>query len=599
MKKLYLLLGLSIALFLWGNDSNLLINLDNRETISLNGNWRFIIDPFENGYYDYRLLPLKDGYFKNAKQRDRTERIEYNFDESGTLVVPGDWNTQDDRLFFYEGTIWYKKSFDYNRERNKRVFVYFGAVNYHAIVYLNGEKIGEHIGGFTPFNFEITNRLKERGNYLIVKVDNKRHLDGVPTVNFDWWNYGGLTRRVMLIEVPETFIQDYLIQLKKGTEDEVEGWVRLNGVDMQQKITVKIPELEFEKGFKTDKDGLAEISFKADFKFWSPWNPKLYKVIITCETDEIEDKIGFRHIEVIGEDILLNGEPIFLHGICIHEDAPFRTGRAFSIEDAKILLGWAKELNCNFVRLAHYPHNENMIRMADSMGIMVWAEIPVYWTIQWENNETFMNARNQLSEIITRDKNRASVIMWSMGNETPLYNSRLNFMSNLAKFAREKDQTRLITAAIESHYKNENTVIIDDPLGKYLDVLGCNEYIGWYDGLPEKCDRIRWETIYDKPLIISECGGGALYGFRGDELTRWSEEYQESIYKHQISMLKRIQFLKGMTPWILKDFRSPRRPLPVIQDFFNRKGLISNNGQKKKAFYVLREFYREIEEKFE
>lgn len=599
MKKLYLLLGLSIALFLWGNDSKLLINLDNRETISLNGNWRFIIDPFENGYYDYRLLPLKDGYFKNAKQRDRTERIEYNFDESGTLVVPGDWNTQDDRLFFYEGTIWYKKSFDYNRERNKRVFVYFGAVNYHAIVYLNGEKIGEHIGGFTPFNFEITNRLKERGNYLIVKVDNKRHLDGVPTVNFDWWNYGGLTRRVMLIEVPETFIQDYLIQLKKGTEDEVEGWVRLNGVDMQQKITVKIPELEFEKGFKTDKDGLAEISFKADFKLWSPWNPKLYKVIITCETDEIEDKIGFRHIEVIGEDILLNGEPIFLHGICIHEDAPFRTGRAFSIEDAKILLGWAKELNCNFVRLAHYPHNENMIRMADSMGIMVWAEIPVYWTIQWENNETFMNARNQLSEIITRDKNRASVIMWSMGNETPLYNSRLNFMSNLAKFAREKDQTRLITAAIESHYKNENTVIIDDPLGKYLDVLGCNEYIGWYDGLPEKCDRIRWETIYDKPLIISECGGAALYGFHGDELTRWSEEYQESIYKHQISMLKRIQFLKGMTPWILKDFRSPRRPLPVIQDFFNRKGLISNNGQKKKAFYVLREFYREIEEKFE
>jgi beta-glucuronidase len=599
MKKLYLLLGLSIALFLWGNDSNLLINVDNREKISLNGNWRFIIDPFENGYYDYRLLPLNDGYFKNEKQRDRTERIEYNFDESGTLVVPCDWNTQDDRLFFYEGTIWYKKSFDYDRQRNKRVFVYFGAVNYHAIVYLNGEKIGEHTGGFTPFNFEITERLKERGNYLIVKVDNKRHLDGVPTVNFDWWNYGGLTRRVMLIEVPETFIQDYLIQLKKGTEDEVEGWVRLNGVDMQQKITIKIPELEFEKDFKTNKDGLAGISFKADFKLWSPRNPKLYKVIISCKTDEIEDKIGFRWIEVMGEDILLNGEPVFLHGICIHEDAPFRTGRAFSIEDAKILLGWARELNCNFVRLAHYPHNENMIRMADSMGIMVWAEIPVYWTIQWENNETFMNARNQLSEIITRDKNRASVIMWSMGNETPLYNSRLNFMSNLAKFAREKDQTRLITAAIESHYKDENTVIIDDPLGKYLDVLGCNEYIGWYDGLPEKCDRIGWETIYDKPLIISECGGGALYGFHGDELTRWSEEYQENIYKHQISMLKGIQFLKGMTPWILKDFRSPRRPLPVIQDFFNRKGLISNNGQKKKAFYVLREFYREIGKKFE
>lgn len=594
MRKLSILLGLSTVLFLWGNNLNLLINVDNRETWSLNGKWRFIIDPFETGYYDYRHKPSENGYFKNEKPSDKTERIEYNFDESGTLIVPGDWNTQDERLLFYEGTIWYKKTFDSNREGNKRIFVYFGAANYHSIVYLNGEKIGEHTGGFTPFNFEITDKLRKKRNHLIVKVDNKRLPEGVPTLNFDWWNYGGLTRRIMLIEVPETFIQDYLIQLKKGTREKVEGWVKLNGKNSRQKITIKIPELDIKESFKTNKEGFALISFDGDFKLWSPENPELYKIIISSETDKIEDLIGFRNIEVKGQDILLNGEPLFLRGICIHEDAPFRSGRAFSFEDAKILLGWAKELNCNFIRLAHYPHNENMVRMADSMGILVWAEIPVYWTIQWKNNETFMNARNQLSEMITRDKNRASVILWSMGNETPLSNARLGFMKNLVQFTREKDPTRLITAALESHYKDKNTVIIDDPLGKYLDVLGCNEYIGWYDGLPEKCDGIQWETVYNKPLIISEFGGGALYGFHGDKLTRWSEEYQESIYKHQISMLERIPFLRGITPWILKDFRSPRRPLPGIQDYFNRKGLISNNGQKKKAFYILREFYGEI-----
>ena len=136
--------------------------------------------------------------------------------------------------------------------------------------------------------------------------------------------------------------------------------------------------------------------------------------------------------------------------------------------------------------------------------------------------------------------------------------------------------------------------MIDDPLGAKLDVLGCNEYIGWYDGLPEKCDRVQWKTIYDKPLVMSEFGGSAAFGLHGDALTRWSEEYQESLYEHQVAMLERIPFLRGTTPWILMDFRSPRRQLPKIQDFFNRKGLVSDRGQKKKAFFVMQRFYGEL-----
>jgi beta-glucuronidase len=569
-------------------------NPDGRKTTSLDGKWQVIVDPYESGFYDYRYKPSANGYFKDAKPKTKSDLIEYDFDRSETLKVPGDWNTQSDQLFFYEGTIWYRKSFDYERRPNTRLFVYFGAANYFADVYLNGEKIGQHEGGFTPFNFEITKLVRGTGNSLIVKVDNKRRRDAVPTLMTDWWNYGGLTRHVKLVETPATFVHDYFIQLRKGSRNRVSGWVKLDGDKRSQKITVRIPEAGISKSFTTDASGSAAIDFTADLKLWSPENPKLYDVAIEAETDQVRDQIGFRSIETKGTDILLNGRPIFLRGVCIHEEAPLRGGRAYSREDALTLLGWAKELGANFVRLAHYPHNEFIVREADRMGIMVWSEIPVYWTILWENPATFENARNQLTEMIARDKNRAAVVIWSVANETPLGDARLSFLKNLISHARSLDSTRLMSAAMERHYTDATTQMIDDPLGEYLDVLGCNEYVGWYDGLPEKADRLEWKSKYEKPLVMSEFGGDALYGHHGDPLTRWTEEYQENLYQHQLNMLKKIPFLRGTAPWILTDFRSPRRPLPGIQDYWNRKGLISNRGEKKKAFYVMQQYYREL-----
>jgi len=574
--------------------TGLIANTEGRKAVSLNGQWQTIIDPYETGYYDYRYQPSANGYFKDAKPKSKSDLIEYDFDTSESLLVPGDWNTQKERLLLYEGTIWYQKSFDYQRKPNTRLFVYFGAANYVADVYLNGEKLGRHEGGFTPFNFEVTTLLRDKANSLVVKVDNQRRRDGVPTLNTDWWNYGGLTRQVKLIETPATFVQDYFIQLQKGSREQISGWVKLNGDQLKQRVTVRIPEARVNRSFTTDASGYAEISFNADLNLWSPDNPKLYEVLVETETDRVQDLIGFRSIETRGPEILLNGKPTFLRGVSIHEEAPFRGGRAYSREDAITLLGWAKELGCNFVRLAHYPHNEFMIREADRLGIMVWSEIPVYWTILWENPATFQNAQTQLTEMIARDKNRAAVIVWSMANETPIGEARLAFLKKLVERARSLDSTRLISAALERHYLDEQTEMIDDPLGEYLDVLGCNEYVGWYDGLPEKADRLEWKTKYQKPLIMSEFGGDALYGKHGDALTRWTEEYQESLYQHQVKMLKRISFLRGTCPWILMDFRSPRRPLPGIQDFHNRKGLISDRGEKKKAFYVMQQYYHEL-----
>jgi beta-glucuronidase len=578
--------------------SPLIENVYGRKVTSLNGAWRAIVDPYENGYYDYRHDPqTKDGYFANRKPSSKSDRVEYDFDLSGTLAVPGDWNSQRRELFFYEGTVWYKTDFDAAPAEDRRLFVYFGAANYDAKVYVNGTPLGEHVGGFTPFNFELTGVVHARGNFLVVKVDNQRHRDAVPTDNTDWWNYGGLTRDVFLVDVPRTFIRDYSVELAKGDRRRLSGWVQLDGPQAVQEVVVRIKETATTIKVQTDARGFARIGADADVELWSPEHPKRYTVEIAAQTDRVEDRVGFRSLETRGADILLNGKSVFLRGISVHEQAPMREGRAFSREDARVLLGWVKDLGANFVRLAHYPHNEHIVRLADEMGLMVWAEIPVYWTIQWENPSTLENAKNQLTEMIARDKNRASVIVWSVGNETPESAARLRFMSELVGVVRDRDPSRLLSAALERREVDPRTQAIDDPLGALLDVVGCNEYLGWYDGLPDKPSGVTWTTAYDKPLIISEFGADALEGLHGDPLTRWTEEYQASVYAHQVEMLERIPFLRGVTPWILSDFRSPRRPLPGIQDYWNRKGLISDRGEKKQAFFVLQQYYKRLAER--
>jgi beta-glucuronidase len=570
-------------------------NAPARAGISLNGTWKIMVDPYQAGYYDFHGNPPADGGVgANLAPKSKADHEEFGIpDTSPVLEVPGDWNTQRADLFLYESTVWYKREFDATVHPGRRQFLWFGAANYRAIVFLNGKQIGGHEGGYTPFQFEVTGKLKDRGNTLIVMVDASRHPEAVPQTMTDWWNYGGLTRDVRLLDVPETFIEDYSIQLEKGSASRIAAWVRVNGPQKTQTVTVRIPEAGVSIPVLTNSDGTARVTFAANPALWSPERPKLYDVTVETPTDRVADRIGFRTVSTAGQRILLNGKPVFLRGVSIHSEAPFRTGRVFSESEARTLLSWAKELGCNFVRLAHYPHDETMVRVADEMGLLLWTEIPVYWAIQWENPATYAKAEWQLTEMITRDKNRASIILWSVANETPLGDARLKFLSSLAAKARELDPTRLVTAATLTHETTPDHIAVDDPLGQALDVLGCNEYIGWYDGPPGKLDRVQWQTSYDKPVVFSEFGAEALAGNHGDEDAAWTEENMAMIYRRQVAMFRRVPFLQGTIAWVLMDFRSPRRPLPHIQDGFNRKGLFSPRGEKKQAFYVLRDFYRE------
>jgi beta-glucuronidase len=570
-----------------------LTGADRRPATSLNGEWASIVDPFFAGLFSFHHEEKKNGWFLNQKAKpDDPFPTEYNFATAPKLKVPGDWNTQRASLFFYEGPIWYERDFSYQPKEHTHVFLHVGAANYHSWFWVNGKKVCEHEGGYTAFNCEVTEALHAGSNFVVAAVDNTRHEDNVPTLETDWWNYGGLTREVSLIEVPDTFIDQYDVHLSRTEDSVIEGWVHVTGGDVGATVGVDIPELGAKTTATTGAGGIAHFQFKVKgLEHWSPETPKLYKVVLRAGDDSIDELIGFRTIETKGTEILLNGKPIFLRGVSIHAEAPYRTGRAYSDKDAETLLGWAKELGCNYVRLAHYPHDETMLRAADRMGILVWSENPVYWALEFDNPAVLAKAEQQLDEEINTSRNHAAIILWSMANETPNNPARTQFIETLAGRARALDGTRLITAALLVRAQG-NTKIVDDPLGRALDVIGVNEYIGWYEQRPETADITQWQIDYEKPLIVSEFGAGAKAGLHGGQNERWTEEYQANVFRHQLPMLNKIAQLRGMSPWILMDFRSPNRPLAGIQDEFNRKGLISDQGQKKQAFFVLQKAYR-------
>lgn len=570
------------------NGQTAMINFQSRNLVSLNGEWNVIIDP--TGIGEWRQIWLE------KKPQKKTDFFEYSFEGGPTLRVPGDFNSQMRELTYFEGTVWYKKQFHYTLQKEKRLFLYFGAVNYIADVFLNGEKIGSHEGGFTPFQFEITDKVKDGLNAVIIKVNNIRQGNGLPGYGYDWFNYGGITRDVALIETGNTYIEDYTIQLKKGSLNTVLGQVQLNGRQAEQNIEIKIPELNLLYKTRTDQKGIAKVEFSSVFKLWSPENPKLYKVIIKSETDSVLDNIGFRSIEVKGNKVLLNRKPIFLKAVNIHEENPYKGTRAYSKDDAIILLNSAKELGCNLVRLAHYPHNENMIKEAERMGLMVWSELPVYQHIQFADSSLPSKMEGMLKEMIRRDKNRCGIIIWSLSNETyPSTTNRDKALVELTKKCRNLDSARLITHVINSQKYANNTFDVGDTLYNYSDLISINEYLGWYVPWQGNPSNTKWKLAYpDKPVFISEFGGEALYGSNygpTDEAAYWTEEYQEKIYIDQVEMFNTIPNLSGVCPWLLFDYRSPGRMHPVYQKGYNRKGLLSDKGDKKKAWYIMKKYY--------
>ena len=572
------------------NGTSNIINAYGREYQSLNGEWNIIIDPNDRGYNDF---------WKNQKPRNNNEFREYSFDDGYRLNVPGDFNSQMPELKYYEGTVWYGRYFDIeepHRTDDKRI-LYFAGVSNVANVYLNGEYIGSHEGGFTPFSFDVTDRLKPSENFIAVAVNNKRKADGIPSMNFDWWNYGGITRDVMLLSVPKKHIVDYFLRLNPNNPSLITVDVEISEPIEGEQIEVSIPEIGANVKLVTNTMGKATGLLNAKkFKRWEPGNPKLYEVFLKSRNDTVSEKIGFRTIETKGNKIIMNGVPIFLKGVNLHEEIPQRKGRAFTDADAAMLLHEAKEMGVNFIRLAHYPHNEHIVRMAEQMGLVLWEEIPIWQNIDFGNPKTDSLARNMMSEMIERDKNRASIIMWSVANETWPSEARDKSLLGLIELTREMDNSRLVTAAFNNPYYDREAncfVLKNDPIAEAVDVIGVNKYIGWYEDWYQSPDSLKWKVLDEKPLIFSEFGGEALYGNHEnpDAKWSWSEEYQSQLYRDNLKMFENISNLAGVAPWVMFDFRSPSRFSPQQGFEFNRKGLVSDRGERKQAWYVMKNYY--------
>lgn len=296
--------------------------------------------------------------------------------------------------------------------------------------------------------------------------------------------------------------------------------------------------------------------------------------------------------------IYLNDSPVFMKSIGLHEEISQRQGRAYSEQDAIALLSEAKGLGVNMIRLAHYPQNEYIVRLAEQMGLMLWEEIPVWQGIDFKDSSTRLKAQRMYTEMLLRDRNRCALTFWGVANETAPSESRNAFLKSLVELCHKMDTTRLITAAFDLPKLNSetNAFEMEDDFIENLDVVSINKYMGWYHRWPMSPSEIRWNVALDKPLIFSEFGGEALYGQSGDSTvtSSWSEEYQEKLYKDNLEMFKYIPNLAGISPWILFDFRSPYRFHPTNQEGWNRKGLISDQGYRKKAWYVMKEYYESI-----
>jgi beta-glucuronidase len=584
-----------------------LVNAAERVHLDLSGPWTWSVDPYRDGIAGFHGEPagrthqrFADVDVEEETRRDPNALWELDMRRSPVTTIPSSWITHGAEMRHYDGLVWYQRRFAADPKPGERHFLHFGAVDYLARVYLNGALVGTHEGGFTPFAFEVTGKLRKGENQITVGVDSERSADTVPPTVTDWETYGGIIRPVRLVATPAIFIDDAWIRLTP--DGRIRATVRLDGEAVAgREVRVRVPALGLMLAGTAGADGVwnGEAAAPRSLKRWSPESPALYDVVFESGRDMLRDRVGFRTLAVKGEKILLNGRPIFLRGISLHEEEIGKEPtRAITPAAARALLAEVRDgLNGNFVRLAHYPHSEVMTKAADEMGLLVWSEIPVYWRVNFGRPATLEVARRMLAENILRDRNRASIAFWSVANETPVSDARNAFLRTLASDVRALDDTRLVTAALLTRREERNgrpEMVIDDPLAGALDVLAINTYNGWYssDRL-EDLPAIGWRSDHGKPLILSEFGADAKKGFYDPGLRRkFSETFQAEYYRQTLAMAEKIPFLAGMSPWILKDFRSPRRQHPVWQQGWNRKGLISETGERKEAFEVLADWYR-------
>lgn len=584
------------------------IQNDKRNKLDISGIWDFQIDPDEIG--------AENGWF-------------HGIPDARPMAVPGSWNEQYEDIFSYFGLAWYiKKTFVPGNWKGERIFIRVGSACYFGTVYVNGQEIGSHEGGHLPFEFDITDHVKwDTENVIAISVEN--HLKptrvpsgdmgsgmmesaslmmGYPSTTFNFFPFAGLHRPVVLYSVPQEHISDVTVVTGfEGDQGRVQVKIQINGNTPKGSLILKGGAQNIEVPMEFEND-LAEATLKVpSARPWSDKDPYLYTLTIRTETDRYSLKIGLRTIEVQDNQVLLNGRPVQLNGFGRHEDF-FASGKGLNlplmVKDYQ-LMRWT---GANSYRTSHYPYSEEEMMLADREGFLIIDETPAV-SLQFDNEENmaerYRMCIQQIDELIARDKNHPSVVIWSVANEPmpPDIMARFTggevdevkdqdskeFLHGMVAHARQLDPTRPITIV----------GIMGGP-SEWLDTcdVACiNRYWGWYmqGGELEKGFAIfdqeldsLWD-VWGKPVIVSEFGADTQPGLHGHPSVMWTEEYQAEFIRGYLEIAARKDFVAGMQVWNFADFAAVQSITRV--GGMNMKGVFTRARQPKMAAHVLREFW--------
>ncbi len=519
------------------------------------------------------------------------------------MLVPSCWNTTIG-YFRYMGVAWYRTYFETSTEN---IWLKFEAVANECTVYIDGKRIGYHYGCFTEFGFENLN-IGAGVHEIIVRVDNKINLtDTIPHILTDWYNYGGINRSVEICEVDNCHISDLKIKYDLNIDN------KSTILNINTKLWSSHCVKDTFKVFINNKciyedlitvDGMCEFEaidiLLNDIEFWDIDNPKLYYITVKFGDKDLTDRIGFRKIECQGKNIFLNGKKLILTGVCRHEQHP-DWGFSMPFELIKKDIDIIRELNCNTIRGSHYPNTKKTLDYCDEVGMLFWEEIPMWGNRkEWEEsfkNEDFINkAMTMHKEMIKRDLNHPSIILWGLHNEvdTTLPQTRV-LTEGLVSFIRDMDKSRLVTFA-------SNRIKPDQPGDICLDlvdVVSFNYYTAWYyNSREESFERFVKRTrkyvnsnAGEKPIIMSEFGGGAIKGVTTFEGQRWTENYQEALLENAIKVYLESDEISGVYIWQYCDINSQFELEMTRPKGFNNKGIVDEYRRPKMAFNTVKKIY--------
>ena len=577
-----------------------------RYSIPLNGTWHFLP----------RLGDRGEG------GRHRFESPEALHETWRKIEVPSCYQRVFEDLEYFEGVTWYSRTFEFDGDPDTvYARLVFEGVNYRCRVYLNGTVLGDHEGGYTCFVMPVHDALIQGENTVAVRVDNRRHLLHLPG-DVGWFNYGGIYRPVRLEILPKVRLADLSVHTKipgpaaiLGVEVKIEGpladspqWaeIRLNVLDKNGSlVTQSMRGFIWTGGQETMS---FDLRVNENFvKRWSPENPYVYRLraILSLDEEPIDRNtvtFGIRTITVRGRNFLLNGKPYSLRGICYLYDYE-KTGRTLDEEVFAQDLANFRELGVNALR-NHFPFESRMLDACDSLGILVWHDIPVYW-VKGYDPYTLMLAKDMIREMALADRNRPCMAVWNLGNENRMPDTdRVAFFRALRDELRRFIPEAIATCALaQGHFA--------DVMYGIVDILSQNIYPGWYTFLnrdpiiwhadTSMMDFARYEndlrqeiaSCPDMPVFISEVGGGAAYGmYQGESWRLFSEDYQAYLLKRQLEMIASIPEITGIFPFLYNDYYDPSRMEAPGQKGKNLKGIVTIGRKRKKAFKVVRDFYR-------